>query len=141
MDQGVINYTTFLMKLGKRGDDEITVPSIKGNKGPKNNLNMHRQSSGESSQSDMKRDLQRSALGSGSSIFLVTLSFTQRAHISNVQIMPFVQRKTSEQTSFCDLLSVYLVSEAQACYSALFISHGTSACLSFRDHALKMWAN
>lgn len=58
--------------------------------------------------------------------------------------MPFVQQEvlqTSEQTAFCDLLSVYLVSEAQACYSTPFISRGTKACLSFRDNALKIWAN
>lgn len=30
-----MNYTTFLMKLGKHGDDEIIVCSIKGKKGPK----------------------------------------------------------------------------------------------------------
>lgn len=30
-----MNYTTFLMKLGKLGDDEIIVCSIKGKKGPK----------------------------------------------------------------------------------------------------------
>lgn len=83
------------------------------------------------------RVLQRSTLGS-----LVMLSFTYSAHISNAQIIVWQEvLETSEQSSFCDLLSVYLMSEAQACYSALLISHGTSARLSFGDHALKMWAN
>lgn len=136
---------TFIMKLGRHGDDEIIICCIKGEKKAKNNQNLHRKSFGKSSQSDIKQGSLEICSGfRPHQQLLITLGSTQRANISNVQMMPFVQQevlKTREQTSFCDLLSVYLVSEAQACYSALFISRGTSARLSFEDHALKMQAN
>lgn len=50
-----MNYMKFLMKLGKYGDDEVIVCSIKGKKDQKKNQNMHRHYSGESSHSDMKQ--------------------------------------------------------------------------------------